>query len=257
MKRIHLFEWEDLQWFPKSLRNYGTDFLQFLSNKTSLYKPVVPLLAKAMKGMNQNQILDLASGGGGGWQSLSQELQTEISDLKITLTDYFPNLPAFKRTAGGISCVEYSTERVDARDVPKDLKGFRTQFLSFHHFRPTDALAILQNAVDSKSGLAIVEAQERSLPSILAMVFSPITLLLTTPFIRPFSLGRILFTYLIPIMPLMVLWDGVVSCFRTYSVSEMEALVWQLQNAENTDFNIGKLKSGPGVVLYLIAVPKG
>lgn len=83
MKRIHLFEWEDLQWFPKSLRNYGTDFLQFLSNKTSLYKPVVPLLAQAMKDLNQNQILDLASGGGGGWQSLSKDLNAENTHFEI------------------------------------------------------------------------------------------------------------------------------------------------------------------------------
>ncbi len=34
MARIHLFEFENQAWFPSFLRNYGTDFLQFLSNKT-------------------------------------------------------------------------------------------------------------------------------------------------------------------------------------------------------------------------------
>ncbi|SHM52145.1 hypothetical protein SAMN04488057_1026 [Cyclobacterium lianum] len=38
MGRIHLFEFEDLEWFPAFLRDYGTDFLQFLSNKTKMYK---------------------------------------------------------------------------------------------------------------------------------------------------------------------------------------------------------------------------
>ena len=42
MKRIHLFEFEDQTWFPSFLRNYVTDFLQFLSNKAKVYESVVP-----------------------------------------------------------------------------------------------------------------------------------------------------------------------------------------------------------------------
>ena len=40
MDRIHLFEFEDQSWFSKFLRNYDTDFLQLLSNKTKMYKPI-------------------------------------------------------------------------------------------------------------------------------------------------------------------------------------------------------------------------
>ena len=40
MSRIHLFEFEDQKWFPSFLRNYGTVFLQFLSNKTRMYQPL-------------------------------------------------------------------------------------------------------------------------------------------------------------------------------------------------------------------------
>ena len=49
MSRIHLFELEDQSWFPVFLRNYGTDFLQFLSNKTKMYKPVIPIIEKGIK----------------------------------------------------------------------------------------------------------------------------------------------------------------------------------------------------------------
>lgn len=180
MGRIHLFEFEDQKWFPGFLRNYGTDFLQFLSNKTKMYKPIIPIVKK----------------------------------------------------------------------------GLRTQFLSLHHFRPNDAKLILQNAVDTNSSIAIFEAQERSLPSILAMLFSPVSVLLTTPFIRPFKLGRIIFTYLIPVVPLFVLWDGVVSSFRTYSVKEMNDLVSKLKEAENYEWEINKVKSGPGIILYLLGTKK-
>jgi hypothetical protein len=146
---------------------------------------------------------------------------------------------------------------VDARDVPPELKGLRTQFLSLHHFRPNDAKQIIQNAINSNSPIAIFEGQERSLTSILAMIFSPLTVLFTTPFIKPFKFGRIVFTYLIPIVPLFVLWDGVVSSLRTYSIAEMNELVKNLNGTETYDWEIKKVKSGPSIILYLLGTKKG
>ena len=256
MGRIHLFEFEDQKWFPKILRDYGTDFLQFLSNKTKLYKPIIPILEKGLKASKTIQIVDLASGGGGGLLWLNSQLLQTFPDLKIVLTDYFPNQTAFEYTKAQADNFEFITTSIDARNVPKSLKGFRTQFLSLHHFKPEDAQKILQNAVDAGCGIGIFEAQERSLPSILAMLFSPISVLLTTPFIKPFKLGRLLFTYLIPIVPLFVLWDGVVSSLRTYSVKEMEALVASLQHSDTYNWEVGRIKSGPGVVLYLLGTKK-
>lgn len=256
MGRIHLFEFEDQKWFPKFLRDYGTDFLQFLSNKTKLYKPAIPILEKGIKADGSNTIVDLGSGGGGGLLWLNSELLKNHPGLKIILTDYYPNLNAFEYTKKQADNFEFITTAIDARKVPESLKGFRTQFLSLHHFKPNDAKQILQNAVDSHSVIGIFEAQERSVPSILAMLFSPISVLLTMPFIRPFKFGRLIFTYLIPIVPLFVLWDGVVSSLRTYSVKEMEVLVDGLENSESYNWEIDKVKSGPGVVLYLLGTKK-
>ena len=256
MGRIHLVELEDQQWFPTFLRNYGTDFLQFLSNKTKMYKPIVPLIEDALKKSGETTILDLGSGGGGGLIWLNSELKKKIPDLKIILTDYYPNIPAFENTKSVADNFEYVTESVDARNVPTELNGLRTQFLSLHHFKPIDAKQILQNAINSESPIAIFEGQERSFPSILAMILSPVSVLLTTPFIRPFKLGRIVFTYLIPIVPLFILWDGVVSSLRTYSVKEMEKLVEDLKGKESFDWKIGKAKLGPSSILYLIGTKK-
>lgn len=256
MGRIHLFEFEDQKWFPAFLRNYGTDFLQFLSNKSGMYKPVIPLLEDLLKDNKTNTIIDLASGGGGGLIWINSELDKEIHDLRIILTDYYPNLSAFEYTKKQSDNFEYYSNSVDARHVPSELKGIRTQFLSFHHFKPKDAAQILQNAVDSGAAIAIFEVQERSFPSILAMVLSPLSVLLTTPFIRPFKVGRIIFTYLVPIVPLFVLWDGIISSLRTYSVEEMKNLVQNLNQTETFDWQINRIKSGPGILLYLIGTKK-
>lgn len=256
MGRIHLFEFEDQKWFPDFLRNYMTDFLQYLSNKAKIYKPIVPIIKKGLNKSGTNQIIDLGSGGGGGLIWLNSELKKDIPELKIVLTDYYPNISAFRLTKKKSNNFEFMDKPIDARNVPTELKGLRTQFLSLHHFKPTDAKQILQNSIDSNSAIAIFEVQERSLPSIIAMLFSPLSVLLTTPFIRPFKIGRIIFTYLIPIVPLFVLWDGIVSSLRTYSVKEMKELVKNLNKTEKYDWEINKVKSRASVVLYLLGTKK-
>ncbi|WP_235835858.1 hypothetical protein [Cognatitamlana onchidii] len=189
-----------------------------------------------------------------GW--LNSELKKTVPQLKIRLTDFYPNISAFTYLSDSCDNISYEEQPVNAMHVPDDLKGLRTQFLSLHHFKPNDAIKILQSAVNSKSGIAVFEAQERSVPSILAMVFSPLSVLFTTPFIKPFKLGRVLFTYLIPIVPLFVFWDGVVSSLRTYSVKEMKSLVDGLDNKDTFNWKIDKINTKPGVILYLVGTPK-
>lgn len=90
----------------------------------------------------------------------------------------------------------------------------------------------------------------------LLMLLVPVMVLLTTPFIRPFRWSRLLWTYLIPVVPLTSLFDGLVSCMRTYSVQELHELIEGL-DAKHYEWEIGELKSaaGPIPITYLIGVP--
>jgi len=53
-----------------------------------------------------------------------------------------------------------------------------------------------------------------------------------------------------------VLWDGVISCLRTYSISELKELVKSLEGNERFSWEINTVKSGPGNILYLMGIPK-
>lgn len=256
MPRLHLFELEDQKWFPTALRNYGTDYLRFIANKFDLYAPIVPVLADVLKRSNTNQVVDLASGGGGGWLEINKKLLVEVPDLKVVLTDYYPNIPAFLNTLAQTRNFAYISNSVDARDVPPHLKGVRTQFLSLHHFRPKDVRQILQNAVDSGNSFAAFEAQDRSVLSLLKMLFVPLGVLWFTPSIKPFDWERLALTYLIPIIPLFVFWDGVVSVLRTYSPKELRKIVDSLENGDTYTWEIGKRKSSLGYVSYIVGVKK-
>lgn len=257
MKRFHLFEIEDQSWCPKWLRDYGTDYLQYIVNRFDAMKGILPIIQKGVEKSGGKQILDMASGGGGAWLSLSKHLLEADPELKIQLSDYYPNIEAFKRTVKlGGPAFSYRAEPLDAMDVPKDLKGLRTQFLSLHHFRPDDAKKILQNAVDSQQPIAIFELTERRWKNLLSFPLIPFIVFFVTPWIRPFRWGRLFFTYIIPLVQILIVWDGFVSVLRTYTVEEMKEMANSLDGAENYVWEAGRQKSGPGNVLYLLGYPK-
>ena len=90
------------------------------------------------------------------------------------------------------------------------------------------------------------------------MLLVPLMVLLTTPFIRPFRWSRLLWTYLIPVVPFVSLFDGLVSNLRTYNVRELLQLT-EAMDAKSFQWEIGEVKSpaGPIPITYLIGVPVG
>lgn len=255
MKRLHLIEIEDQPWFPSSMRDAVTDYLQFVIALGRPYAPVVPRLLDALKQAQAYRVIDLCSGGGGPWPTL---LPLVSEPITVCLTDKFPNVRAFQfLQASADSRLGYHLESVDATAVPPDLGEFRTLFSSFHHFTPEQAHAVLQDATARGHGIGIFEATHRSLPAIVAMFMTPLLVLIFTPFFRPFRLSRLLWTYMVPVVPLVVLFDGIVSCLRTYSPAELQSLVAGLPpSASNYHWEIGEARENRGMpVTYLLGYP--
>jgi hypothetical protein len=70
----------------------------------------------------------------------------------------------------------------------------------------------------------MAEVTSRTLRAFATMLLMPVFAWILTPRMRPFRWSRLLLTYLIPVIPLVVLWDGMVSCFRTRTPEELLAL---------------------------------
>ncbi|HEX6372163.1 MAG TPA: hypothetical protein VF006_24815 [Longimicrobium sp.] len=256
MRRLHLLEIEDQPWCPAFLRDAATDFLQFMIVATDTYAPAVPHLRSALDRAGTRRVVDLCSGGGGPWPGLLAHLDTPEAPVEVRLTDRYPNREAFERaverTRGRLA---FHPEPVDAAALPAGLTGFRTLFTAFHHFPPQAARAILGDAVRAGQGIGIFEATQRSAPSLLATALSPLVVLAVTPFIRPFRWSRLLWTYLIPLVPLLVLFDGLVSCLRTYTARELRGMADSL-DAPGYTWEIGEAKGrGPVPVTYLLGIP--
>lgn len=258
MRRRHLIELEDLPWFPASIRNGITDFLEFAVVSSNLYRPVVARLDRALLDSQSARILDLCSGGGGPWKRLRRDLHAvREARIRVLLSDIYPNREAFSKLAeesGGRVCSV--PEPISAMDAPSDLADFRTLFSSFHHFTPEQAQRILADAVTKRQGIGIFESTQRHPLLLLYMLFTPLLVLLSTPFIRPLRWQRLFWTYLVPAIPLAVMFDGIVSCLRTYSVDELTAMTQALgEGGYRWEIGIERLGPLPVGVTYLIGYP--
>jgi len=167
----------------------------------------------------------------------------------LTHSREFVNFPTIR--------INFNSEPVDATSVPENLKGIRTLFSAFHHFKPDSAKKILQDAVDKKAVIAIFEFTERKLSKMIRMmVFLPIIVLFQIPFIRPFKWSRLFWTYVIPVFLFTYFWDAIVSLLRTYSLEDLQNMVSEI-NCENYSYELNKLDSKKfGLsITYLIGYP--
>ena len=259
IRRMHLFEIEDQGWCPPVIRDAVTDFLAFLVRAGKQYAPAIRWLNLVLDECEPDQITDLCSGGGGPWPSLLRALMTGRKRyVSVCLTDKYPNVKALsaevKRAEGALT---FHAGSVDATVIPSELGGVRTLFTAFHHFAPEQARAIVQDAVRQRHAICVFEATQRSLMAVALTCLSPLIVLFVTPFIRPFRLSRLLLTYVIPLIPLAVLFDGIVSCLRTYSPDDLREMLRE-SSLQAYTWHVGEeqTESSPIPMTYLVGYPK-
>jgi len=259
MKRIDIFEFEDFAWFPNWLRVCLTRLIVVMHKFLKSSDDLVPLIKRALEHSNTNTIVDLCSGSGGPMVEVYKNLVEENGNnsIELVLTDLYPNMEmASKINNYGLQNLTYKTSPVDASNVNKELTGVRTMVGSFHHMKPDIARQILKNAKENKVPICIYEISDNAYPTFLWWMTIPIIFimaLILTPFVRPLNWKQIVFTYLIPIIPLFFAWDGAVSNVRTYTLEDLDILI---KGLEGNDYRWEKGKiSKRANKLYLLGIP--
>lgn len=263
MPRLHLFEIHEQPWCPTVIRDGAMDCLRIIATVGNQYKHGGPLLQRALLATGATQIVDLCSGGGGPWLRLAKTLHTRQGEpVPILLTDLYPHHSAADGgKAATTAPIRLLATPIDATQLPAEVTGLRTLFTAFHHFPSARAQAILQDAVNAGQGIAIFEQTARTPQALLMMYLLPWLALLMTPFIRPWRFARLFWTFVIPAIPLVLWFDGLVSCLRTYSEAELAAMVNALEpSPQGVDYvwQIGRAPSplSPLGVGYLIGYPR-
>jgi hypothetical protein len=255
--RLQLFEFNDQAWYPGILRSALIEWLRALWEYSEAASVIAPIISRVLRETDSRQIVDLCSGGSGPMIPVQRQLAAQGINVPVLATDKFPDVVAMAglsaKTGGAITG---SLESLDATQMPESLTGLRTLFNSFHHFPPEMAGRILRDAYRNRQPIAIFEVTDRA-PVKVALSF-PTTFvgaLLLLIRMRPWRLTWWLFSWIVPILPLSIGWDGLVSHLRSYTEADLARLVQGLD--QNYSWEMGRLKAPRAAfrISYLVGRP--
>ncbi|VUC34313.1 unnamed protein product [Clonostachys rosea] len=247
LPRMHLFEIDDQPWFPPILRRAVQAALTHAWRlKTPFIQPVPPaqlagqiLIRELGSSLSQYTFVDFCAGAGGPTPYVAREVNTYLASKNeepatFVLSDIHPNLESWERISRLNPQVTYEPTSVDATRAPPQLvqrgdgkKLMRLFNLAFHHFDDKLAKDILRDTVKTSHGFAIFELQDRSFASFVAVTLLFFVVLGWAPVhsVRTRSPATFFFTWMIPIIPFVLVYDGYISSLRTREPEEVEALL--------------------------------
>ena len=72
MKRVHVLEFEDLEWFPAWLRTWLTNVIVVLCRVVGVVPALTGVVSRTLREQGLDRIVDLGSGGGGSMPGCSR-----------------------------------------------------------------------------------------------------------------------------------------------------------------------------------------
>ncbi|KAL5604350.1 hypothetical protein BROUX41_002322 [Berkeleyomyces rouxiae] len=286
--RMQVFEIDDQTWFPSFLRTYVQSALTVGWNTSIPIVNTPPasrvaasvLLSHLGSRISAYRFLDFCAGAGGPTPMIEAHINAELAArgqprVPFVMTDLHPNVWGWERAVaeaaerermrqrahGGETQVmlSFESQSVDAAAAPRDLmqrwtrnggRVFRLFNLAFHHFDDTLARRILKNTVETSDGFAIFELQDRSFSGFMTLVVLGIGMMLIAPFyaLKWRAPAVLLFTYVLPILPFVVVFDGIMSAIRTRTPEEVELL---LRTCGAKDAEEGKWIVKSGSIRYV------
>lgn len=227
MKRWNCREFHETKFCPAVLRDGLTDFLSFFVLYSHIYDPVVKRIATLLERSRESRLTDLCAGGGLYDRMLVGKLRKLTGDgaIRCTLTDLYPNRnwAQVKELSGGM--VDFAAVPLSAERAVAGLPGVHLMFSALHHFSPEEIAGLLRAGAAKGRTLAFFDYSRRELlPELPPVLLSPVLLWCVSFLVFPFSWRRLFFTYLIPVLPLVLLVDGFLSRMRSYTAAELEEI---------------------------------
>lgn len=224
MHRVQAFEFCDLPWIPALFREGFMDCLNNIHRLLEPYRHIAPIIQNWAQRLGTDRILDIGSGGGAQIATLFKYLDDKAP--QFTLSDLYPQVEAYRALQQrlGASRIGFLESPAPVASLPPEHRVL-TIFSAFHHLPPEAARELLEEVVRSRDGICIVEFTRRTPLDLLSMFpafFINMLAPLTAERIRP---GKLLWGTLVPVIPLMVCYDGFVSALRSYTAKELKALL--------------------------------
>jgi len=235
-------ELEDKIWFPNYLRQQQTEYIGWLVCVFKLYEPIAAKINEAAS-KKGNSIKDVGSGSGGPWLSLSK--LPIFQKTQIKLTDKFPQ-------PSGIYPPNITYETVSFNPLIEEFSNneLLTFFNAFHHFSDIEKQEIIGRALAQNNSIFIAEILSPSFIEYFKILFTTtIVQYILAPFVKPFRLSRLFFTWIIPLNIFTVTYDGLISVYKCRKNRHMESFCKSLPFKNGYD--AGKTSSLFGKVYYM------
>lgn len=225
MKRLLFPQLVAQSWYPAVLKQRTAEFMTWFVNVAGAARPFVPIFEAALQHAPIHQLVNLRRAIGGGLECVIPLLTTPVT---VQETD-------------------------DPRAIPS-VDGVYTFVNTFHQLDDEEAVAALSTPSRRRQPVVVVEGNNDNWWQAIGMlVFVPLSVLLLAPWVRPFRWSRLLFTYLVPILPLTTSYDGVAALFRLFSPDELLELAGQTGAPASYVWEAGKSDNGRGgKIIYLI-----
>ena len=194
-------------------------------NKVNAAKPFVPVIEEGLKHADQIVVVDKECGA--GFETVDHLIDEKINRLFV------------------------NAENFNASE-----EGLYLSVNSFHQFSVEEAKDMLKQISHNRQPVVIVEGNNDSLWQVIGMtVIVPLTVLVTAPFVKPFRFERIIFTYLLPVLPFVTFFDGFMALFKIYAPKDLDELTASIETKDYY-WRSGKLDNGRGgKIIYLIGYP--
>lgn len=244
MRRRHLIELHEQTWMPALWRQMFQSGLGIAGKFLQPFKHAAPKLDELLAKTASKEILDLCSGSGAAILQLQQSLKANPTDgsapAKVVLSDLFPDIEDWRKLQEKHpGAVSFRPDPVDVYAMPNDTPRVWTLLNSLHHFREDEVRRLLGSVVAKADGVAVFESTGRTWANMFQTIpVFPAAAIISAFLLRPFRIWHPIFSLLIPVVPFIAFFDGIVSNFRTYTVEELEAMVASLET-DDFEWDIG------------------
>jgi hypothetical protein len=128
-------------------------------------------------------------------------------------------------------------------------------FSAFHHFDPEAARAMLADAFRRREGIGIFEVARPTLRAVVTVFAVPFLALRAAAMARPVRWSRLVWTFVLPLVPVVLFVDGVLSCLRSYSLNDLRELTAEFEAADY-QWQVGE-EAGLAPIAFLLGGPPG
>jgi hypothetical protein len=224
MTSLFLFEFMDLAWLPSTLRATIHDVLECClgTPPRRYYEWVAREILNMAEDGSVHTVVEL----GAGTAPITRELVKHLSlrnGISLRVSDLYPNSALYQALEEEYpDLIQTERQSVDfSRPMNFPTGSLLVLSGTFHHVPPAARLRVLKAL--SAYRVAIFEPL-RCNPASFSLSLLGFFPGLATPLRfwnqRPGNWRRVLWCWLVPLAPVMIVWDGLVSCLRYWTEKE-------------------------------------